>query len=216
MTFSMVARCPRTLALGVCVATASLAVGNRVPHVRANVGAIATQAKTSILHGIMGLKLLGRGFHPKAALETLLSEDLEREARQVVVIDVHGRVAAFTGEYAADWKGHFIGEDCVAAGNRLVGGWVLEAMVRAFEGSEGNLAERLMRALEAGQAAGGDRLWAASAALLVAEKESPPDRLTLDLRVDESPDPIGDLRRLFETPRRRTETNKTFKQQAPA
>ncbi|MBE0512471.1 DUF1028 domain-containing protein, partial [Candidatus Bathyarchaeota archaeon] len=94
----MVARCPKTLTLGVCVSTAVPAVGSRVPHVEAGVGAIATQAKTNIFYGINGLKLLKAGLSPQAALEVMLKEDPDRESRQVIIIDSEGRTAAFTGK----------------------------------------------------------------------------------------------------------------------
>lgn len=153
-TFSMVARCPETLALGVCVATGVQAVGSRVPHVEAGVGAIATQGYTDVSYGIEGLKLLKCGFSPQKALEALLKEDSARDVRQVIMIDCHGRVAAFTGKETPSWRGHLIGKDFEAAGNLLVGSGVVERMAEAFEGSSGDLAERLMSALEAGQRAG--------------------------------------------------------------
>ena len=109
MTFSIIARCQKTLALGVATASASIAVGNRVPHVKAGVGAIATQAKTNIKYGIEGLKLLEMGFSPKKTLETLLEKDSEREERQVIMIDAQGRIAAFTGRKTLEYKGHIVG-----------------------------------------------------------------------------------------------------------
>jgi len=196
-TFSMVARCPKTLALGVCVSTAVPAVRDRVPHAEAGVGAIATQAHTNILYGIKGLRLLKTGFSPQAALEAMLKEDPQRESRQVIVIDKDGRTAAFTGKETIDWKGHLTGKDYVVAGNMLVGGRVLDAMAQAFEGSEDELAERLMKALEAGQEAGGDKRGKTSAALLVVGKKAG-TRPLLDLRVDEHPEPVKELRRKLE------------------
>ena len=193
MTFSMVARCPRKLALGVCVSTALPAVGSRVPHAEAGVGAIATQAYTKVSYGVEGLRLLKKGFSPQDSLEIMLKEDSNRESRQVIIIDRHGRTAAFTGKETVEWKGHLIGEDYAAAGNMLVGGDVIRAMARAFEGSDGNLAERLMKALEAGDKAGGDRRGRMSAALLVAGNQP-----TLELRVDRHYDPVRKLRRMFD------------------
>ena len=193
----MVARCPETRMLGVCVSTAVPAVGSRVPHVEAGVGAIATQAQTNILYGTNGLKLLKAGLSPQAALETMLREDPERESRQVIMIDKEGRSAAFTGKETIDWKGHFVGKNYVVAGNMLVGSQVVEAMAQTFESSEGELAERLLRALEAGQEAGGDKRGRMSAALLVADKELRGNRPILDLRVNEHPNPVGELRRIF-------------------
>jgi len=194
MTFSIIARYPKTLALGVATASASIAVGNRVPHVKAGVGAIATQAKTNIKYGIEGLKLLEMGFSPKKTLETLLEKDSEREERQVIIIDIKGRIAAFTGKKAVEWKGHIIGRNYAVAGNMLVGEEVIEAMAEAFEKSEGEtLAEGLLRALEAGQRAGGDKRGKTSAALKVCDNEG----LRIDLRVDLNPNPIKELRKMM-------------------
>ena len=194
----MVARCPKTLALGVCVSTAVPAVGNRVPHVDAGVGAIATQAKTNIFYGTNGLKLLKAGLSPQAALEAMLKEDPDRESRQVIIIDREGRTAAFTGKETIGWKGHLVGKDYMVAGNMLAGSKVIEAMAQTFENSEGELAERLLKALEAGQEAGGDKRGRMSAALLVAGREQRGNRPILDLRVDEHPNPVRELRRIFE------------------
>jgi len=197
-TFSMVARCPKTLTLGVCVSTAVPAVGSRVPHVEAGVGAIATQANTNILYGINGLKMLKTGLSPQATLETMLKEDSDRESRQVIMIDGKGRTAAFTGKEISDWKGHLVGEDYVVAGNMLVGNQVIDAMAQTFKNSEGELAERLLKALEAGQEAGGDKRGRMSAALLVAGMEQRGTSPIFDLRVDEHPNPVRELRRIFE------------------
>jgi uncharacterized Ntn-hydrolase superfamily protein len=198
MTFSIAARCSETQALGVCVSTAVPAVGSVVPHVEANVGAIATQGLTNILYGINGLKLLKMGFSPQTALETMLKEDSEREKRQVAIIDKNGRTAAFTGKETHEWKGHIIKRDHVVAGNLLTSERVLEAMTQTFTASEGDLAERLLLALEAGQNAGGDRRGRASAALLVVNKEFSPTRPMIDLRVDSHPNPVGELRKVWE------------------
>lgn len=198
-TFSMVARCHRTSALGVCVSTAVPSVGSVVPHVGLRVGAIATQGYTNVVYGIDGLRLLRKGFAPQSILDTLLKEDSDRELRQVAIIDRKGRKAAFTGEETSGWRCHIIGEDCVVAGNMLTSGKVVEAMVRAFAESEGWLAERLMRSLEAGAEAGGDRRGKMSAALLVADEELVLEtRPLLSLRVDVHAEPVRELRRAFE------------------
>jgi len=196
-----VARCPETFALGVCVSTAIAAIGSRVPHVQAGVGAIATQANTNILYGINGLKLLKKGFSPQTALQAMLKKDSDRESRQVIIIDKDGRTAAFTGRETMDWKGHLIGKNYVAAGNVLVGSRVIEAMAQTFESSEGDLVERLMIALKAGQDAGGDKRGRMSAALLVANKK-PTKTPLLNLTVDQHPDPVKELRRIFEAHRK--------------
>jgi uncharacterized Ntn-hydrolase superfamily protein len=197
-TFSMVARCPKTFSLGVCTSSAAPAVRSRVPHVEAGIGAIATQANTNLLYGIKGLKLLKKSFFPQTALKTLLTEDPDRETRQVIIIDKQGRTAAFTGKETINWKGHIISEDYVVAGNMLVGSRVIEAMAQTFEDSEGKLAERLMKALEAGQEAGGDRRGKTSAALVVANGEQKGSRSFVDLKVDRHPNPVKELRRTFE------------------
>jgi uncharacterized Ntn-hydrolase superfamily protein len=198
-TFSMVARCKKTFALGVCVATAVPAVGSVVPHVESGVAAIATQAYTNVLYGIKGLKLLKMGFSPQTALESMLKEDSEREQRQVIIIDKDGRTAAFTGKNTIDWKGHLVGENYVVAGNMLVGNKVIEAMAHTFESSKGELSGRLMKTLEAGQSAGGDKRGKKSAALLVMDHQEIRTRPFLDLRVDEHPEPVRELRRIYES-----------------
>lgn len=195
----MVARCPQTFALGVCVATAVPAVGSVVPHVESGVGAIATQAYTNVLYGIKGLKLLKMGFSSQTALEAMLKEDSERELRQVIIVDKDGRTAAFTGKETTDWKGHLIGENYVVAGNMLVGKKVIETMARTFEGFEGGeLSERLMKTLESGQRAGGDKRGKKSAALLVMNHQEIRTRPFLDLRVDLHSEPVKELRRIYE------------------
>lgn len=197
MTFSIVARDLETKALGVCVSTAVPAVGSVVPHVEAHVGAIATQAQTNIRYGIEGLKLLKSGLSPQAALETMLSNDRDQGKRQVTIIDAQGRTAAFTGKENVEWKGHLVRKDYVVAGNMLVGSHVVEAMSRAFETEKGDLAERLLKSLEAGDKAGGDKRGRMSAALLVADKRWRSEACPLlDLRVDAHADPVSELRRV--------------------
>lgn len=199
-TFSIVARCPKTLALGVSVASGSIAVGSAVPHIEPNVGVLAVQGYTNFLHGVNGLKLLREGYSPQEVIEKLLKNDNLREMRQVTIIDSLGRKAAFTGTRTPEWRGHIIGEDYVAAGNLLASSRVLEGMAKAFENSEGEwLAERLMRALEAGEREGGDIRGSRSAALLVAEREPIHEsRPIINLRVDYHEKPVKELRRIFE------------------
>jgi uncharacterized Ntn-hydrolase superfamily protein len=197
VTFSIVARCPKTQTLGVCVATAAPAVGSEVPHAEADVGAIATQANTNILYGVDGLKLLKKGYSPQTALETMLKKDKERETRQVIIIDKNGRTAAFTGNETIEWKGHLIGKDYIVAGNILTGKRVIEAMAHAFEKSKGELAERLLTALEAGQNAGGDKRGKTSAALLTVGKDLGGPRPFISLRVDMHEEPVKELRRIY-------------------
>lgn len=195
----MVARCPKTLSLGVCVATAVPAVGSVVPHAEGGVGAIATQAQTEVSYGIKGLKLLKMGLSPTTALEAMLREDPEREKRQVAILDRRGKTAAFTGKETVDWRGHMIGKDYVALGNMLVGTSVIESMAKTFDATNGHLAERLLSALESGQKAGGDKRGKASASLLVVNERWRGTRPAIDLRVDEHLEPVEELRRIFET-----------------
>ena len=197
-TFSIIARCAKTSALGVCVATAVPAVGSVVPYAEEGVGAIATQAYTEISYGIKGLQLLKMGFSPQTALEVMLKEDENREKRQVTIIDKDGRTAAFTGKQTIDWKGHLVGKNYVVAGNMLVGSKVIEAMAKTFENSEGKLAEILLKALEAGQKAGGDKRGKVSAALLIVGEKQVETRPFLDLRVDKHQDPVKELIRIYE------------------
>jgi len=198
LTFSIVALDAKTKALGVAVSTAVPAVGSVVPHVESGVGAIATQAQTNVFYGKEGLKLLKEGLSPQRALETMLQNDPDREKRQVIIIDAQGRTASFTGKENVEWKGHMVGKDCIAAGNTLAGSRVVKAMMQTFEATEGELAERLLKALEAGQEAGGDKRGRMSAALLVVgERWISETRPLLDLRVDAHYDPVTELRRVY-------------------
>ena len=198
-TFSMVARCERTGELGVCVSTAVPAVGSIVPHAELDVAAIATQATSNVMYGVKGLQLIKLGLSPSSALDALLREDEKREVRQVIMIDKDGRTAAFTGRETVEWKGHLTGRNYATAGNMLVGPQVIEAMAKTFESADGPLEERLMKVLEAGQNAGGDKRGRVSAALLVMKRlEADSPRPWVDLRVDEHPDPIPELRRIYE------------------
>ncbi len=198
MTLSIVARCSKTGDLGACVTTVNLAVGNRVPHVESNVGAICTQAYTNVLYGINGLKLLKLGFSPQTALEAMLKEDQDRESRQVAIIDRYSRTAAFTGKECVEQKGHLVGNCHVIAGNKLTSEEVLDKVDEEFRKSKGNLANRLLRAIEAGQVAGGDERGTTSAALLVAKQNQSNIPPSIQLRVDYHKDPIKELRRIFE------------------
>lgn len=198
-TFSMVARCERTGELGVCVSTAVPAVGSIVPHAELDVAAIATQATSNVMYGVKGLQLIKLGLSPSSALDALLREDEKREVRQVIVIDKDGRTAAFTGRETVEWKGHLTGRNYATAGNMLVGPQVIEAMAKTFESADGPLEERLMKVLETGQNAGGDKRGRVSAALLVMKRlEADSPRPWVNLRVDEHLDPILELRRIYE------------------
>lgn len=196
MTFSIVARCPRTGMLGVATASKALAAGGLVPYCRAAVGAIASQSFVNPYLGIDGLELLAQGLPAQRALERLVDADRGRELRQFAIVDRDGRVAAYTGERCIPWAGHLTGAGYACLGNILTGQKVVEEMARAFEGAPNeDLPERLLRALEAGQAAGGDRRGRQSAGLYIVGQEEYP---WCDLRVDDHPDPVPELRRIFE------------------
>ncbi|MDT7896086.1 MAG: DUF1028 domain-containing protein [Desulfurococcales archaeon] len=200
MTFSIVGFDPDTGDLGVAVASKFLAAGAVVPHARAGVGAVATQARANYLYGPRGLEMLARGMDPQFVLDTLLQEDPDREVRQVGIVDARGRTAAFTGRNCIDWKGHKFGKHVVALGNILVGERVLDAMLEAYESTEGELVDKLLAALEAGDRAGGDRRGKQSAAILVVRENGGflgfGDRY-VDLRVDDHPEPVLELVRIF-------------------
>jgi uncharacterized Ntn-hydrolase superfamily protein len=145
--------------------------------------------------GIDGLNLLAQGLSAAEVLDRLLRADADRENRQLSIVDARGNVAAFTGHEAQPWKGHREGQGYVVAGNLLVSEGTILAMAEAFEGAQGVLGERLLVALEAGQAAGGDRRGKVSAALLVVRDQEHP---YIDLRVDEHAEPVAELRRIFD------------------
>jgi len=195
-TFSIVGRCPRTNQLGVGVSSKYLAVGAICSHTRAGVGAISTQAYGNPYLGIDGLGLLEVGNNAPTVLKKLLAQDPGREKRQLIMIDSHGQTAAFTGQMTTPWCGHLQGANYAVAGNMLTGQAVIEKMAAAFEDSaKQDLAERLLQALEAGQQAGGDKRGKQAAHLQVVHTES---WKYVDLRVDEHPDPVVELRRIFE------------------
>lgn len=194
MTFSIVARCPGTGQLGVAVATARPAVGNRVPHTKPQVGAVATQANTNPAHGVEGLVLLEMGFAPEVVLAKLQAGDPDWEQRQVHLVNCQGKTAAHTGSEAVPWAGHLAGDGYSVAGNMLAGPQVLTAMARAYETAPGPLSERLLAAIAAGDAAGGDKRGKQSAAIRVVSGDPFP---LVDLRVDDHPHPVLELRRIY-------------------
>lgn len=193
-TFSIVGRCPCTGALGVAIATARMAVGSRAPFARAHVGAVSTQAWIDVMLGYNSLQIMEKGKSAQVALEQILAADEGRELRQLIIIDAHGNKAAFTGKDTEPFTGHTVGENCVVAGNFLKDKNILNAMVAAFDGEDGCLGERLMLALESGQAAGGDKRGKMSAAIIVVKDSIHP---YINLRVDYSNDPVQDLREIF-------------------
>lgn len=195
MTWSIVAHDPATGAFAVAVTTCNLAVGASCPHLRAGVGAVSTQSFTNRYLGPTILDALERGLSPKAAIESALEGDEGRGIRQVHVVDRHGRTAAFTGQNCVAWCGHKTGESFSVAGNMLAGPAVVAHSYATFHAhKEMPLHERLITALDAGQVAGGDRRGKQSAALALITTE---DFCDLDLRVDDHPEPLGELRRLL-------------------
>ena len=193
MTFSIVARDPVTGALGVATATAGPFVGWLVPHARAGVGAVATQAMTNPYLAVDLLQELG-GTSVDQALETARERDAEWERRQIVAVDRHGQTAGWTGSLCEGFAGHILGDGVAVAGNILASEDVLNAMLSAFA-VPGPLGSRLLTALNAGAAAGGDRRGIGSAALRVFGQEAYP---LLDLRVDDSPTALSDLENLLD------------------
>lgn len=194
-TFSITARCARTGALGVAVSTAVPAVGMLCPFVRSGVGAVATQSFVNPYLGIWGLELLSGGLGASAVLERLKERDPEIELRQIAIVDARSGSVAFSGSGCDGWYGHRTGHDFAIAGNMLVSGATLDAMEASFLGDgEQPLVERLLAALAAGQAAGGDKRGRQSAAVKVHTTE---EYAALDLRVDEHPDPVRELQRVY-------------------
>ncbi|MBN2204445.1 MAG: DUF1028 domain-containing protein [Thermoleophilia bacterium] len=196
MTFSIVARDRSTGMLGMAVATKVLAVGAICPWVRAGVGAVATQAWVNPFLGPITLDLLEEGLDAGGALEEALAGDSCAPYRQLAVVDAEGRSAAYTGAKADPWCGHSHGDDYAVAGNLLVSEETVAAMETAYLTAhpEHDLADRLIAALEAGQAAGGDRRGRQSAAVVVMHRTVVP---FIDLRVDDHPEPVAELRRLY-------------------
>lgn len=200
MTFSIVAFDPANGDLGVAVQSKFPNVGVSIPFAKAGVGAVATQSYCNTSYGPRGLALLENGASPQQALAILTDGDPHRDSRQVGIIDIQGRSASFTGAQCFDWAGDRQGAFCAAQGNTLAGPQVVAAMVEAFEGSEGSLAERLLASLQAGQAHGGDRRGQQSAALLVVRAGGGyggfDDRYA-DISVYDHPTPIDELERLY-------------------
>ena len=200
-TFSIVAYDPITGDLGVAVESKFFAVGPVVPFAAAGVGAIATQSYANTTYGPRGLQGLRDGDDPQQVLDELLAADPGRDRRQVGIVDARGRTAAFTGKACLAWAGSRSGPNYTVQGNILAGPEVVDAMAAAFESTPGDLASRMVAALAAGQAAGGDARGRQSAALLVVREGGGyggyDDRL-IDLRVDDHARPIEELQRLLD------------------
>ena len=200
-TFSIVAYDPASGDLGIAVQSKFLAVGSVVPWAQAGVGAIATQSYANTSYGPQGLQLLAAGLSAEEAVARLVAADEERELRQVGIVDAQGRAAAFTGGECFDWAGHQVATNCACQGNILVSEATVLAMASTFGASSGPLADRLLAALVAGQAAGGDSRGQQSAALLVVRERGGYGGLNdryLDLRVDDHHQPIVELQRLLD------------------
>lgn len=207
-TYSILGVDPATGEIGGAVQSRVFSVGNGVLWAEADVGAVATQAIVDVSYGPRGLALLRQGLTPEAVVKALWDSDPDPQpdtwskyGRQVAVIDAAGRAAVYTGPKASPWAGHRLGRFCAAQGNILAGEAVVTNMVKAFEETTGHLSLRLMAALEAGQAAGGDTRGMQSAAMLIVKKDGGPwlhNDVVLRLQVDDSPEPLKELRRLVE------------------
>lgn len=197
-TFSIAAYDPKNGDLGVAVASRYLAVGAVVPWARTGVGAIATQAWCNTSYGVKGLDMLEMGMKPQEILEKLTEADEGRAKRQAGIVNTSGASASYTGSEAQAWAGHRTGKNYAVQGNILVGEEVILSMERAFLETGGDLSDRLMAALETGDAAGGDSRGKQAAAILVVRDmgEGYSDRY-IDLRVDDHTEPIVELRRIY-------------------
>ena len=199
-TFSIIARDPATGELGMAVQSKAFGAGNRAMTIKGGVAVVAHQASANPMYGTVGLELLASGMTPKDALDFMLRADEGRNRRQVAILDMQGRTAAWSGPETNDWKGHSCGTNYCAQGNILAGAAVVQAMVKSFESSSGALPERLMDALDAAQAAGGDARGMQSGAIVVAKPLAGSggfsDRV-LDIRVDDHKAPLAELRRLL-------------------
>jgi uncharacterized Ntn-hydrolase superfamily protein len=201
MTWSIIARDRATGQFGIAVTTRFFAVGARVPHIAAGIGAIATQALVNPYYGIDGLKLLREGHKPREILEMLIAADAGQESRQLHIMDAGGRIASHTGRECIDWCGHVEGDGFSIAGNMLAGASVLDDTAKAYTANERlPFAQRLIAAMQSGEAAGGDKRGKQSAALLIYGEE---DWSALDLRVDDHSDPLAELERLEQVSRER-------------
>jgi len=214
-TFSILGYDPATGELGGAVQSRVFSVGNGVLWAEAGVGAAATQAIVDVSYGPKALELLKAGMTPAAIIRAVLDSDPDpglngqpwpKAGRQFAVIDTKGNVAAYTGPQATPWAGNQSGQFCTAQGNILAGEAVVADMVKAFESTRGHLSLRLMAALDAGQAAGGDTRGRQSAAMLIVKKDGGVwlhNDVVLRLQVDDNPDPLKELRRLVEMNARR-------------
>jgi uncharacterized Ntn-hydrolase superfamily protein len=201
MTWSIIARDNATGQFGIAVATRFFAVGARVPYIAAGVGAIATQALVNPYYGIDGLTFLREGKSPRETIDALKAADAGQASRQLHIMDAGGRIAAYTGTECVDWCGHVEGNGFSIAGNMLAGACVLDDTAAAYLANETlPFAQRLIAAMRAGEAAGGDKRGKQSAALLIHGDD---EWAALDLRVDDHADPLRELERLEQVSRER-------------
>ena len=199
-TFSIVARDKKSGQIGVAVQTHWFAVGAMCPWVEPGVGAVATQSLVKVSYGPKGLELLKEGKEPSEALDILLKVDENSPVRQVAILDTEGRIAAHTGSKCIAEAGHFVGDGYSVQANMMLKSTVWHAMAEVFENSEGELAVRMLAALKAGQNEGGDIRGMQSAAMLVADgsrTDEPWEKMVVDIRVDDHPQPILELERLY-------------------
>jgi uncharacterized Ntn-hydrolase superfamily protein len=201
MTWSIIARDRQTGQFGIAVSTRFFAVGGVVPHIKSGVGAIATQALVNRFYGADGMRLLEQGAAAQDVISAVTAADAGQMHRQAHVMDAQGRIAAHTGRACVDWCGHLAGDAMSVAGNMLAGPKVIEETAAAYE-SNAKLPfpRRLIAALQAGEAAGGDTRGKQAAALVICGDEEWPD---LDLRVDDHADPLAELERLERESRER-------------
>ncbi len=207
-TFSILGYDPETGEIGGAVQSRVFCVGNGVLWAEANVGAVATQAYVDVSYGPKAMELLKKGLRPAEVIKQVWESDPDpwperwpKQGRQFAVMNAKGEYAAFTGEKAPAWAGHKAGKYCTAQGNILAGENVVEEMVKAFENTSGHLSLRLLAALEAGQAAGGDKRGMQSAAILIVKEKGGVwlnNDVVMRLQVDDHPEPIKELRRLVE------------------
>lgn len=201
MTFSIVARDKETGEFGIAVQSKFISVGAVVPWIDLQAGAIATQAMANLEYGRTGMKLLSAGLPSKQVLKALLEMDPEREHRQVGIVDLKGNAVTYTGKSCYDWAGGLTGDGVATQGNILVSEATVNAMLDTYLKTKGDLAERLLSALQAGQKAGGDSRGQQSANLLVYKKNGGyggGSDVYIDVRVDDHPQATSELRRVFE------------------
>jgi uncharacterized Ntn-hydrolase superfamily protein len=201
MTWSIIARDRASGQFGIAVASRFFAVGALVPRVKSHIGAIATQALVNAFFGTEGLQLLERGATAPDVVSAVTAADPGRDHRQMHVMDAQGRIAAHTGKACIDWCGHLAGDNVSVAGNMLAGASVIEDTAAAYERNAAlSFPRRLIAAMRAGEAAGGDKRGKQSAALVICGDDEWPD---LDLRVDDHLDPLAELERLERVSRER-------------